>query len=232
MNKKMITDKIVVSAVKLTDIDLLRRAASTTIGHESQITLERAYALGHSLMRTQLFWVECRNIPLFVASQLVRSHIGVQFFQRSKRTDRGGADFEDICTNISDYLEAASECDDAELQHQALVKAAIDIRSMPEEFDRYAPTDLSFIINAEALINLARKRLCFKASDITTYVVGLINRKVGAIDRDLARHLVPQCVYRNGLCSERPSCGFISSDAGNTVLNKYAKIYGKDKKKA
>ena len=80
MDRKMITDKIVVSAVKLTDVDLLRSAASTTIGHESQITLERAYALGHSIIRTQLFWVECKNIPLFVASQLVRSHVGVQFF--------------------------------------------------------------------------------------------------------------------------------------------------------
>lgn len=230
MNKKMITDKIEVSVVKITDIDLLRRAASTTIGHESQITLERAYALGHSLMRTQLFWIECHNIPLFVASQLVRSHVGVQFFQRSKRTDRGGADFEDICTNIGDYLEAASECEDAELQRQALVKAATDIRTMPEEFDRYSPTDLSFLINAEALINMAHKRLCFKASDLTTYVVGLINRKVGAIDRDLARHLVPQCVYRNGLCSERPSCGFIVSDNGQVVQNKYRQVYGYEKK--
>lgn len=230
MNKKMITDKIEVSAVKLTDIDLLRRAASVTIGHESQITLERAYALGHSLMRTQLFWVECKNIPLFVASQLVRSHVGVQFFQRAKRTDRGGADFEDICTNISGYLEAAAECDDSELQHQALAKAATDIRTMPEEFDRYSPTDLSFLINAEALINMAHKRLCFKASDLTTYVVGLINRKVGAVDRDLARHLVPQCVYRNGLCSEHPSCGFVASDNGQIFLNKYTQVYGRDKK--
>ena len=230
MNKKMITDKIEVSAVKLTDIDLLRRAASVTIGHESQITLERAYALGHSLMRTQLFWVECKNIPLFVASQLVRSHVGVQFFQRSKRTDRGGADFEDICTNISGYLEAAAECEDAELQHEALSKAANDIRTMPEEYDRYAPTDISFIANAEALINMAHKRLCFKASDLTTYVVGLINRKVGAIDRDLAQHLVPQCVYRGGICPERPSCGFAASDNGALVQNKYRKIYGCEKK--
>ena len=230
MDRKMITDKIEVSAVKLTDVDLLRSAASTTIGHESQITLERAYALGHSIIRTQLFWVECKNIPLFVASQLVRSHVGVQFFQRSKRTDRGGADFEDICSNISDYLAAAAECEDGELQHEALSKAANDIRSMPEEYDRYAPTDISFIANAEALINMAHKRLCLKASDITTYVVGLINRKVGAIDRDLAKHLVPQCVYRGGICPEHPSCGLAASEAGQIIINKYRQNYDYEKK--
>lgn len=90
-----------VEITKLTDVKLLQRANSFTTGRDSHMTLAQAYRAGHSPIRTQLFWVECTDIPLFVASQLVRSHVGAQFFQRSKRTDRGGEDFNDVCRNLA-----------------------------------------------------------------------------------------------------------------------------------
>ena len=93
-----------VSVTKLTDVELLQEANSSTTGHDSNMTLERAYRYGHSPIRTQQFWIVCKDIPLFVASQLVRSHVGVQFYQRSKRTDRGGADFAERCKRIADKL--------------------------------------------------------------------------------------------------------------------------------
>ena len=120
---------------KLTNLDLLRRANEFTTDHESRMSLATAYRLGHSPIRTQLFWVELREIPLFVASQLVRQHVGVQFFQKSHRPDRN-----------------------------------------PDAKDegRMTPTDLVFICNAEALINMAHKRLCGKASAETREVVRAI----------------------------------------------------------
>lgn len=196
-----------VSVEKLTDVELLRRANSSTTGHESNMTLATAYKYGHSPIRTQIFWVECKYIPLFVASQLVRSHIGVQFYQRSKRTDRGGADFTERCKRIA---EKANEIGINGGYYDKRIAASVreEILELPNEFDRYAPTDLSFIINAEALMNMAHKRLCSKASPETRKLMGMIKHEIEVVDPALARHLVPMCVYRGGICSEPNSCGY------------------------
>lgn len=196
-----------VSVKKLTDVELLREANSSTTGHDSNMTLERAYRYGHSPIRTQQFWIVCKDIPLFVASQLVRSHVGVQFYQRSKRTDRGGADFTERCKRIADRL---NEIGINGGEHDKRLAASIqaEIIELPKEFDRYAPTDLSFIINAEALMNMAHKRLCSKASLETRKLMAMIKHEIEVVDPALARHLVPMCVYRGGICSEPNSCGY------------------------
>ena len=83
-----------IKVTKLTGIDLLHKANSFTTGKESGMSLKTAYCTLHSPARTQLFTIEFEGIPLFVASQLVRSKAGVEWWQRSKRTDRGGANFQ------------------------------------------------------------------------------------------------------------------------------------------
>ena len=151
-----------ISVTKLTDIELLRKANSFTTGRSSKMTLADAYKYGHSPIRTQLFWIELRNIPLFVASQLVRSHVGVQFFQMSKRTDRGGEDFFTVCDDLAEDVMAVQEVDvcasNKKGQFQEMIRD--EILTLPQRFDRRQPTDLAFIANAEALINVAHKRLC------------------------------------------------------------------------
>lgn len=198
-----------VNVIKLTDASLAQRACGFTIGKESHITLSKLYKYGHSPIRTQLFWVELKNIPLFVASQLVRSHVGVQFFQLSKQIDRGGEDFKEACIDIMNNI------DDPD--------SIIKISELPAKFDRYAPTDLAFIINAEALINLSHKRLCNKASIETREIVGVIKEKIKTIDPELYKHLVPMCVYRGGICSEPKSCGLNKSEIFKKMLENYLK---------
>ncbi len=188
-----------IQVTKLTDLDLLHRANEFTTGHESKMSLERAYFYGHSPIRTQIFWVEMVDIPLFVASQLVRQHVGVQFFQRSKRTDRGGEDFRAVCTDI---------CEDVMQHRKTDAEIAEEIDSLIIRFDRYAPTDLACIINAEALINMAHKRLCSKASKETREVVEILRDKVAEVDRALARMMVRPCVAHGGICREPKSCGY------------------------
>ena len=199
-----------VNVIKLTDVSLAQRACSFTISKESHITLSKLYKYGHSPIRTQLFWVELRNIPLFVASQLVRSQVGVQFFQTSKRIDRGGEDFREVCENILNKLNAGED-------------VSKDIESLPDRFDRYAPTDLAFIINAEALINMSHKRLCNKASIETREIVGAIKEKIKTIDPELYKHLVPMCIYRGGICSEPNGCGLNKSEIFKKMLENYLK---------
>lgn len=192
-----------IKVTKLTDVSLLRLANSFTSGKESNMTLARAYKHGHTTIRTQLFTVELTDIPLFVASQLVRQTQGVSWFQRSKRTDRGGKNFRQTCNDIADNLINA-------LNNGSIGNRGPDIddiRDLPEDFDRYAPTDLMCIINAEALMNMAHKRLCSKASDETREVVGAIKTALEQVDPDLAAHMVPQCIYRGGICPEAKPCG-------------------------
>lgn len=212
-----------ISVTKLTDIDLLRKANSFTTGRSSNMTLADAYRYGHSPIRSQLFWVELRNIPLFVASQLVRSHVGVQFFQRSKRTDRGGEDFFHVCDDLAEDVMSIQEVDvcasNKKGQFQEMIRD--EILTLPQRFDRRQPTDLAFIANAEALINMAHKRLCRMASIETRGVFERIKEEVKAVDPDLHRHLVPMCVFRNGLCPEPKGCGFITTQRGKEALASY-----------
>lgn len=214
-----------VEITKLTDVKLLQRANSFTTGRDSHMTLAQAYRAGHSPIRTQLFWVECTDIPLFVASQLVRSHVGVQFFQRSKRTDRGGEDFRSVCTDLAHGLANAYDfkCEDV------VTELCDKVNELPEHFDRYAPTDIAFIINAEALINMAHKRLCEKASRETRDLMTKIALEVAIVDPELAEHLVPQCVFRGGICSEPKTCGWIYGGVGQTVLEEYVKMLQRTK---
>lgn len=215
-----------VTVEKLTDDSLLRRANSFTTHKESRMSLAAAYRHGHSPIRTQLFWVELRDIPLFVASQLVRSHVGVQFFQLSKRPDRGGSDFrkvcEDIATKAGTIFKTEGYSFDEEYQHRT--ETAHTIRLLPEQFDRYAPTDLAIIVNAEALITMSHKRMCKKASDETHKVFLAIREKIGECDPDLQCHLVPTCVFRNGICPEPNSCLYYASEPGRSQLQLYQKI--------
>ena len=218
---------MIVSVKKLTDVELLQEANSSTTGHDSNMTLERAYRYGHSPIRTQQFWIVCKDIPLFVASQLVRSHVGVQFYQRSKRTDRGGADFTERCKRIADKLNEIGIYDGETgingSWYNKRIAASVreEILELPNEFDRYAPTDLSFIINAEALINMAHKRLCSKASLETRKLMGMIKHEIEEVDPALAKHLVPMCVYRGGICSEPKSCGYTDQGKGYGELMEF-----------
>lgn len=217
-----------VKVKKITDEELLIKACSTTIGKDSKMNLSKIYKCEHSPIRTQLFWVDLVEIPLFVASQFVRSHVGVQFFQLSKRTDRGGDDFYKQCSDISNQILKATQNinpDMSLVERDDIIDNFDTIRheimALPKNFDRYTPTNLSFIINAEALINISKKRLCSKASAETREIMMQIKEKIKEVDPNLYNFLVPTCVYRGGICPELKSCGFCKTDAFAKILNNY-----------
>jgi len=82
-----------------------------------------------------------------------------------------------------------------------------DDRGGGENVDRDTPVDHMMLLNAEALVNLSKKRLCFKSHADTTKVMMDIKDGVALWDEDLAKRMVPQCIYRRG-CHELKSCGF------------------------
>lgn len=63
-------------------------------------------------------------------------------------------------------------------------------------------------INAQELIFLAHKRLCFQASKETREVVEEICKKVVEVCPEFKNVLVPLCYYRNGKCTEFNPCGY------------------------
>ena len=73
--------------------------------------------------------------------------------------------------------------------------------------DRYTPVNHRFICNAESLLHIARRRLCWQASTETRDCVIQIKEKIREIDPDLAHYMVPNCVYRGGICPEPKPCG-------------------------
>lgn len=77
--------------------------------------------------------------------------------------------------------------------------------------NRMTPTNHLMIVNAQALINMARKRLCHKASPETRAVMENIRTAVGGIDNALGNVMVPECTYRGGVCHERSMCGKVKN---------------------
>ena len=69
-----------------------------------------------------------------------------------------------------------------------------------------APVKHTCIANAQALINISRKRLCHKASDETRQAWEMLRDAIGEVDQIMASAMMPECEYRNG-CHEMKGCG-------------------------
>lgn len=86
------------------------------------------------------------------------------------------------------------------------VRSNREDRGGADDVTRETPVTHSMIVNAAALIQIARKRLCHQAHTETTRVVGLIKRAVARVDPHLADVMVPECIYRGGICHELRQC--------------------------
>jgi hypothetical protein len=78
------------------------------------------------------------------------------------------------------------------------------------------------IANAQAIINISRKRLCCKASMSTVIAWEKVLRGIKDIDPELYSACVRECVYR-GFCSEFDSCGYVKTPIFPDVIKDYRK---------
>lgn len=74
--------------------------------------------------------------------------------------------------------------------------------------------------NAQAIINISRKRLCIKASPETRQAWKEFLRELEDSEPELAKVCVPDCIYR-GWCYEMNSCGYHKTLQWKDHLNKY-----------
>ena len=77
--------------------------------------------------------------------------------------------------------------------------------------------------NAQAIINISRKRLCLKASSETRAAWILMLHALKKEDPVLASVCVPECIYR-GFCPEFNGCGCIDTPEAQERLAEYRGI--------
>lgn len=76
-----------------------------------------------------------------------------------------------------------------------------------EKAPQDTPVTMRVTLNAEALLNLANKRLCMKASPETRAVVQAMCSLAEEKMPELKGLLVPMCEYHGGVCYEIQPCG-------------------------
>lgn len=78
--------------------------------------------------------------------------------------------------------------------------------------------------NAQALINISRKRLCNCASPETREAWQKVKDEVAKVEPELAKCMVRECVYRNGLCPEMFPCNYNKTKKFEEELKDYLEI--------
>lgn len=101
-----------------------------------------------------------------------------------------------------------------------------------------APVDFIGEANAQALIDTARKRLCFQASNETREYMEDLKCTIKQVQPELADVLVPNCIYRCGCCEGEQNCHWYDGEKGflarhpeiniNTPLQERYDIYNKE----
>lgn len=81
--------------------------------------------------------------------------------------------------------------------------------------------------NAQAIINISKKRLCKQASMETRQAWALFLERIRDVEPELFNACVPECVYRNGLCPEFKTCGWNHTQAFKTRLKEYVNGFEK-----
>lgn len=104
-----------------------------------------------------------------------------------------------------------------------------DRRNLTEEFSinsrdelpQGTLNDMDMSANAQALINISRKRLCNCASKETREAWLQVKEAIRSIDPIMAEKMVRDCIYR-GFCPEfMNSCGYVNTDKYKKELEIY-----------
>lgn len=90
-----------------------------------------------------------------------------------------------------------------------------------DELPQGSLNDMDMTANAQALINISRKRLCSCASKETREAWKQVKEAIRDIDPVMADKMVPECLYR-GFCPEfMSSCGYSKTQKFQEDLKKY-----------
>ena len=91
-----------------------------------------------------------------------------------------------------------------------------------DELPQGTPNDQDFVVNAQTLKNISRKRLCNCASKETREAWQMVKDKIREFDPVMADKMVRNCVYC-GFCPELECCGYVNTEAYKIELERYRK---------
>lgn len=183
-----------------------RTRGLSPINHEPSDAFKRKILLAeHSPIRLLEYDFTIENIRQWVTTHLVRHHEGCEKFVRSQRQDINS----DIAKRVSEVMTALRDV-------------------MPEGWRErdFLPqgtaNDMDMSCNAQAFINISRKRLCYGCpSKETREAWELVIEMLKDVDCILAEKCVPECIYR-GFCPEVDRCcGYVNSDEYQQRLKEY-----------
>ncbi len=86
-----------------------------------------------------------------------------------------------------------------------------EARTPRGELRQTAPVNLLISANAQALINISRKRLCGMAHQQTRLIWQRVVDEMQRHDPTMAKYMVRECYYRNGVCPEGKYCQHFAS---------------------
>lgn len=163
----------------------------------------------HSPIKLVEYTISFTDLKQWVGVHLLR-HQYVLPFIHSQRVDRRNLDdcVEKVMAIISDDVKNDPSFNKRDYLFQG------------------EPNDQDFVVNAQTLINISRKRLCKTASKETQEAWKAVQGAIREFDPVMASFMVANCVYR-GFCPERESCGFWKSKTFNQQLNEYRNLIGR-----
>lgn len=91
-----------------------------------------------------------------------------------------------------------------------------------DELPQANTVEHEFLANAQAMINISRKRLCKQASKETREAWQAVLESIKEDQPELYRACVPDCIYR-GWCYEFYSCGYHKTKEYQERLKEYRK---------
>lgn len=181
------------------------------INHEPSDKFKRKILLAeHSPIRLLEYDFTIEGIRQWVTTHLVRHHEGCEKFVHTQRQDIN-AEIERITQNVINALTESGLLRDGWRERDYLFQGECN--------------DMDMTCNAQAFINISRRRLCIGcASKETREAWEIVVEMLKEVDPILAEKCVPECVYR-GFCPEDDRCcGYSETIAYQKHLRKYRNI--------
>ena len=177
------------------------------INHEPSDSFKKKVLLAeHSPIRLLEYDFTIEDVRQWVTVHLVRHHEGCEKFVHSQRQDIN-ADIENITKKVIEVLADAGMLKDGWRERDYMFQGEHN--------------DMDMTCNAQAFINISRKRLCTCASPETREAWKLVIEMLKEVDPILASKCVPECVYR-GFCPESGRCcGYCNTEAYKERLKDY-----------
>lgn len=181
------------------------------INHEPSDKFKRKILLAeHSPIRLLEYDFTVENIRQWATTHLVRHHEGCEKFVHTQRQDIN-PDIEKIVQKVIEVLSDAGILNDGWRERDYLFQGQ--------------GNDMDMTCNAQAFINISRKRLCIGcASQETRKAWEMVIEMLKEFDPILAEKCVPECVYRSFCPEFDRCCGYVNTEAYRKRLVEYRRI--------